>query len=552
MKNKILTGSFCEFRGNHFHTGIDISTYATVGMPVYAPTDGYISYIKQDFLGYGKAIFLENDSLIFVFAHLSAFSDKISNKLNPNKYRQKIYLNKNELKIKKGELIAYAGRSGTYIPHLHFEVRNKNNHPVNPLNYFTLYDNHLPEIKSIIIEPADDTTLINGKHEIVKFKCKKLNNNFYIINNVNIKGNFYISIEIIDKLNSPSARLFIKNIDIYSCSKRIYTFTIDSVSFELSKKSPLLFRNDLPLNNKNYIFYPHAKGFDYFAPVPLRKLTSNKDSIIKINVIDNYHNLSSITFKIINKNILPKKNDFVKISKINNKICFILSGKYNELKSIYEFTKYKNGRNYSYYIYNGKKNIHTKLRIKNKKINTNIVYIDSIHKFINNDFLFTHKKPIYFLYDTISINIKGFIEKTPVYKFYYLNRYIENPIECVIKNKSGYSLYFYKNNKFSFIRKLTQNDTFYFNYIRSFIIGKDINKPIFKFISKKIKNNYIEYKYFIFDSISGIDWIFVSDSNNIYNIPDPQKNTIKIRINKNDSIFVIKDKEGNKDTIFFH
>ncbi|MFO8062852.1 MAG: M23 family peptidase, partial [bacterium] len=70
IESNIITGSFAEFRGNHLHTGIDMSTYNS-NLPVVAPVSGHISYIKQDFFGYGKALFLSTDNHIYVFSHLS-------------------------------------------------------------------------------------------------------------------------------------------------------------------------------------------------------------------------------------------------------------------------------------------------------------------------------------------------------------------------------------------------------------------------------------------------------------------------------------------------
>ncbi|MFM9053107.1 MAG: M23 family peptidase, partial [Bacteroidota bacterium] len=39
----ILTGTFGEVRSEHFHSGIDLSTGGTTGMPVKAAAEGYVS-----------------------------------------------------------------------------------------------------------------------------------------------------------------------------------------------------------------------------------------------------------------------------------------------------------------------------------------------------------------------------------------------------------------------------------------------------------------------------------------------------------------------------
>ena len=41
-----ISGNFCEVRSNHFHSGIDFKTNGTIGHPIYAVADGYVSRIK--------------------------------------------------------------------------------------------------------------------------------------------------------------------------------------------------------------------------------------------------------------------------------------------------------------------------------------------------------------------------------------------------------------------------------------------------------------------------------------------------------------------------
>ncbi|MDN6281184.1 MAG: M23 family metallopeptidase, partial [Psychroflexus sp.] len=54
----LLSGTFGELRSNHFHSGFDIKTQGRTELPVNASADGYISRIKIQRYGYGKAIYI--------------------------------------------------------------------------------------------------------------------------------------------------------------------------------------------------------------------------------------------------------------------------------------------------------------------------------------------------------------------------------------------------------------------------------------------------------------------------------------------------------------
>jgi murein DD-endopeptidase MepM/ murein hydrolase activator NlpD len=92
-------------RGHKFHQGIDLR--ASVGTPVYAASDGEVTYVGSKIRGYGRMIVLKHANGFFtVYAHHS------KNLVKLHHY------------VKCGDLIAYSGKSGhAHGPHLHFELR---------------------------------------------------------------------------------------------------------------------------------------------------------------------------------------------------------------------------------------------------------------------------------------------------------------------------------------------------------------------------------------------------------------------------------------------
>lgn len=101
-----------------FHTGIDIAVSA--GTPVRATANGIVSY--SDWLGgSGKLIVIEHGlSFTTCFAH-----------------NKKLVVNAGD-KVKRGDIIAYAGSTGYATgPHVHYEVW-QDNQPVNPITFMVV------------------------------------------------------------------------------------------------------------------------------------------------------------------------------------------------------------------------------------------------------------------------------------------------------------------------------------------------------------------------------------------------------------------------------
>lgn len=94
-----------------------ISIRGREGQDVKAAEAGIVVYSGDGLLGYGELIIIKhNDSFLSAYGH--------------NKKR----LVKEGQQVKRGEVIAHLGSSGTNVDNLHFEIR-KNGQPVNPLDY---------------------------------------------------------------------------------------------------------------------------------------------------------------------------------------------------------------------------------------------------------------------------------------------------------------------------------------------------------------------------------------------------------------------------------
>ena len=80
-----------------------------------------------------------------------------------------------EILIEKNEIIGYSGNTGSSSgPHLHFELRDKNNMPVNPLKYrnIEIIDTIIPSLKVFITK---NLNIITANLKTITLDSKKLN-----------------------------------------------------------------------------------------------------------------------------------------------------------------------------------------------------------------------------------------------------------------------------------------------------------------------------------------------------------------------------------------
>jgi murein DD-endopeptidase MepM/ murein hydrolase activator NlpD len=126
----LLSGNFGELRTNHYHMGLDIKTQARQNLPVYAAAEGYISRIKIEPGGFGRAIYINHpNGFTTLYAHLNNFNPVLESWVKQQQYQQEswaIYLEltPGQFPVKKGDFLAYSGSTGgSQAPHLHFEIR---------------------------------------------------------------------------------------------------------------------------------------------------------------------------------------------------------------------------------------------------------------------------------------------------------------------------------------------------------------------------------------------------------------------------------------------
>ncbi|MDR6940597.1 M23 family metallopeptidase [Mucilaginibacter pocheonensis] len=151
-------GSFGELRPQHFHSGLDFKTNQRTGYPVHAAADGYISRVRVQFGGFGRAIYITHpNGYTTVYGHLQSFSPAVAAIIKAYQYEHQTYeadfkLPPTQVPVHKDEVVAVSGNAGASAgPHVHFEIRDtQTEETINPQLFgLTIPDRVPPTITSI-------------------------------------------------------------------------------------------------------------------------------------------------------------------------------------------------------------------------------------------------------------------------------------------------------------------------------------------------------------------------------------------------------------------
>ncbi|HDZ04067.1 hypothetical protein LCGC14_0133300 [marine sediment metagenome] len=236
----ILAGTFGELRSNHFHSGVDIKTQQREGVPVNSIGDGTITRIKVSLWGYGKVLYIAHpNGYTSVYGHLQKFSPSIEAYIKKLQYDKKsfeleVFPDYGELKVSKGELIAYSGNTGGSAgPHLHFEIRSSiSEKPTNPLLYgMDVADATNPILEKLFVYPLTEKSHVNNNYERTQVNFSKQSDGTFLADKVTALGEIGIGFIGFDRLDMAANKNGVYSVELSVNGKTYSLYDFESFSF---------------------------------------------------------------------------------------------------------------------------------------------------------------------------------------------------------------------------------------------------------------------------------------------------------------------------------
>ena len=251
---KIVTSTFGEFRATHFHAGIDISSGDLTGYKVFAARRGYVSRILVSPEGYGKMLFIRHpDGFTTTYAHLARFFGGIEDRARAEqkklqRYPVDIGCDSTEFPVRKGELVAYSGATGTGSPHLHFEIRDPDMNPLNPFlaPRLRVYDTIPPMIRKVAVRPIETSSTVDGQNSPGVYRAYPAGEGRYRIpHTILTSGPVGFAVSVRDRINGSRFRNGVYANSLSIDGKQVYNVRMQHTPAQETQEIGLYYDWDL-------------------------------------------------------------------------------------------------------------------------------------------------------------------------------------------------------------------------------------------------------------------------------------------------------------------
>lgn len=234
----LLSGTYGELRGNHYHGGLDIKANIAGDQPVRAAASGYIREILVRGGSYGNALILQHaDGFRSLYGHLDHFREDIDALVKATQYQEESFEisvtpDSTMFRVEKGDMIGIMGNTGySFGRHLHFEVQHDNGLTYNPQRAIpTLQDGRAPQIRNIRINYHD----MHGREYREKtIPIRMVSPGHYTAGRLTLNALKYsLGIDVVDLHESTYNRNGIYSLQMIRNDRLIYETSLDSLTPE--------------------------------------------------------------------------------------------------------------------------------------------------------------------------------------------------------------------------------------------------------------------------------------------------------------------------------
>lgn len=316
-----LSGSVGEFRGNHFHGGLDFRVGGVVGAPVRAVADGYISRITVNPNGYGNGLYITHtNGTVSVYGHLDSYVKEVADYVYQEQYKAQSFVvdlspAPDQFPVTQGQTVARAGNTGDSAgPHLHFEIRYNDTLTHNAqmitnsleCKFFHFIDKLPPEFRRVqfygyhsgadgIVQTPFITEVPVSKNRVT----------------LNMPDTFYVAVDGIDRMNGTYAKLGIQRWEVSLDGELVYAF--DNTDYPQDKSrhiNSLIQYSQYDLRRLSLLKTWVEPGFALRTAVKasadgLIVLSDSLSHTLTIKLLDAYNNSASRTYMVKRSHILP-------------------------------------------------------------------------------------------------------------------------------------------------------------------------------------------------------------------------------------------------------
>lgn len=235
-------GSFGELRSNHFHSGLDFKTMQRTGYPVHAAADGYVSRLRIQFGGFGRAVYITHpNGFTTVYGHLERLAPALAKIVRDYQYEHQTWeadipLLPLQQRVLKGDVFAWSGNAGASAgPHVHFEIRDaQTEQTINPQLFGLSIPDKVPPAISGIYAYHLNGQPFSEKTAKEFFPVAGAGNSYHLLktSTINLSGDIGFGIITTDRNSTSMNKNGAYSIQLKVDDKLVYTFAVERFAFD--------------------------------------------------------------------------------------------------------------------------------------------------------------------------------------------------------------------------------------------------------------------------------------------------------------------------------